>query len=68
MIVFALFFTRCGFASLPMYCVKLARLKNRKGWDTYSFFTAKRDGTGDLAFAIFVRDTVSKSLLEYFYF
>jgi hypothetical protein len=31
-----------------------------------SFFTAKRDGTGDLAFAIFVRDTVSESLLETF--
>ena len=30
----------------------------------HSLFTVERDGTGDLAFTIFIRDRVSESLLE----
>ena len=47
---------------------KLEWLKNSLGLYTCSFFAAEGDCTGDLAFAIFVRNTFSESLLETFIF
>jgi hypothetical protein len=67
MMVFALFFTSCCFASLPMYFRQIVSVRGTEGWnegETRRLFAVKRDRAGDLTFSIFISDTFWQSLLQ----